>query len=225
MLILVSGNDCVINKEDALKNAESFGIKDISKSYHIDNLQIVEGKILTEDKYIRYSKIFEMFIVGLILASSVMLCIDTPLRNPDSLIFEFMSYIDYVFTFLFLVEALLKIIALGFIHNNFPGVSPYILNAWNILDFIVVTSSLVDFYFSISSGGPDTQSLKSLKALRAIRALRPLRMISRNEGLKIVINALIASIPAMANVLLVCVLFTLIFAIMGVNFFKGTFYS
>jgi hypothetical protein len=29
----------------------------------------------------------------------------------------------------------------------------------------------------------------------------------------------------MTNVLLVCSLFILIFAIMGVNFFKGTFYS
>lgn len=50
-------------------------------------------------------------------------------------------------------------------------------------------------------------------------------MISRNEGLKVVVNALFASIPAMANVLMVGLLFLLIFAIMGVNFFKGEFYQ
>ena len=30
--------------------------------------------------------------------------------------------------------------------------------------------------------------------------------------------------PAMVNVMLVCLLFVLIFAILGINFFKGTFY-
>jgi hypothetical protein len=104
------------------------------------------------------------------------------------------------------------------------GRTAYIRNAWNILDFIVVVASMVDLIVFIngnSSGG----SLKSLKALRVLRALRPLRVIGRNEGLRLVVNALISSIPAMANVLMVCLLFLMIFAIMGINFYKGTFYS
>ena len=43
--------------------------------------------------------------------------------------------------------------------------------------------------------------------------------------MKLVVNALLASLPSMTNVLLVCSLFILIFSIAGVNFFKGTFYS
>jgi len=225
LLILVLGSDNLINREQAIRNWEEFGIKNLDQSYHIENLVIVEGKVLTENKYIRCSKIFEGIVITLILASSVLLWVDTPLSNPHSILFKILKNLDYVFTFLFLIEATLKIIALGFVHNTFPGISPYILNAWNILDFVVVLSSLVDFGFTISASGPNTESLKSLKSLRAIRALRPLRMISRNEGLKIVINALISSIPAMTNVLLVCILFLLIFAIMGVDFFKGAFYS
>ena len=50
-------------------------------------------------------------------------------------------------------------------------------------------------------------------------------MVSRNPELKVVVNALFASVPAMTNVLIVVMLFLLIFAIMGVNFYKGTFYS
>lgn len=85
--------------------------------------------------------------------------------------------------------------------------------------------SLVDLIFTLSTDGNSTSDdLKSLKALRAFRALRPLRVISRNEGLKLVVNTLFASIPALKNVLLVILLILLIFAIMGVNFFKGTFY-
>lgn len=42
--------------------------------------------------------------------------------------------------------------------------------------------------------------------------------------MRLVLNALMAAIPSMTNVLLVCSLLLLIFAIMGVNFFKGMFY-
>lgn len=92
---------------------------------------------------------------------------------------------------------------------------------WNVLDAVVVLGSIIDLGFVIA--GVNTNSLSSLKALRAFRGLRPLRMISRNEGMRLVVNALLSSLPSMANVLLVCGLFILIFAIIGVNMFKGTF--
>jgi len=69
--------------------------------------------------------------------------------------------------------------------------------------------------------GIDMTAFQALKALRALRALRPLRVISKDEGMKLVVMALVASIPSMANVLLVCGLFILIFSIMGVNYMKG----
>jgi hypothetical protein len=46
-------------------------------------------------------------------------------------------------------------------------------------------------------------------------------MVSKDPGMKLVVNALIASLPSMVNVLAVCILIILIFAVMGVNFFKG----
>jgi hypothetical protein len=48
-------------------------------------------------------------------------------------------------------------------------------------------------------------------------------MISRNQGMKLIVNALLSSLPAMTNVTIVCFLFLLIFAIVGVSFFKGAF--
>lgn len=102
-----------------------------------------------------------------------------------------------------MIEASCKIIALGFFSNPYNGIRGYIVNWWNLLDFTVVVVSVVDFYFTMSNSGNNASQLRSLKALRAIRALRPLRMISRNEGLKIAVKALFASIPAMANVLMI----------------------
>jgi hypothetical protein len=41
--------------------------------------------------------------------------------------------------------------------------------------------------------------------------------------MKLIVNALLSSLPSMTNVTIVCVLFILIFAIIGVNSFKGRF--
>jgi voltage-dependent calcium channel T type alpha-1G len=123
---------------------------------------------------------------------------------------------------LFTIEATIKIVAKGLLFNNLGPVLPYLKSYWNLLDAFVVIASLLDLITRLS--GMNLQSLQALKALRALRALRPLRIISRNEGMRLVTNALIASLPSMTNVLLVCSLFILIFGIMGVGFFKGQFY-
>lgn len=62
----------------------------------------------------------------------------------------------------------------------------YLKDSWNRLDFFIVVVGVIDFVITIavSSSGVD---LRFLRALRALRALRPLRMVSRNEGLKIVV--------------------------------------
>lgn len=44
-------------------------------------------------------------------------------------------------------------------------------------------------------------------------------------GYQVVVNALIGAIPSIMNVLLVCLIFWLIFSIMGVNLFAGKFYE
>ena len=54
--------------------------------------------------------------------------------------------------------------------------------------------------------------------------MRPLRLISRNDSLKIAINALLLGMPKLINLFLVCLVFYLLFGIFGVNFFKGAFY-
>lgn len=43
-------------------------------------------------------------------------------------------------------------------------------------------------------------------------------------GRQVVVNALVGAIPSIFNVLLVCLIFWLIFSIMGVNLFAGKFY-
>ena len=168
------------------------------------------------------SKIFEDTILFCIITSTLGLAIDNPLYNPELLIVKVMFKIDIVFTLIFFMEAMIKIISKGLIHNNLKIIDPYYKSAWNQLDLFVVTVSMIDLSFIIA--GIDMQQLQALKSFRSLRGLRPLRVISRNEGMRLVVNALLASLPSMTNVLLVCSLFILIFSIMGVSFFKGAFF-
>jgi hypothetical protein len=184
------------------------------------------------------AKIFEGIIMALIITSSVTLVIDNPLSDPEAPTIVFVGYLDNCFTVSFTIEATIKIVALGFLFNNAVlrdrGLGPYIRNPWNLLDFVVVCASILDFAVTLTqaSAGEEasaeqpsqvSSSLQSVKALRALRALRPLRVISRNQGMKLIVNALLSSLPSMTNVTIVCCLFILIFAIIGVNSFKGSF--
>lgn len=58
--------------------------------------------------------------------------------------------------------------------------------------------------------------------------LNPVRHFSRNDPyipVQVVVNALIQAIPSIFNVLLVCLILWLIFAIMGVQMFAGKYYK
>ena len=52
-----------------------------------------------------------------------------------------------------------------------------------------------------------------------------LRYIAKVHYFKVVVNALVQAIPSIFNVLLVCLIFWLIFAIMGVQMFAGKYYK
>lgn len=173
-------------------------------------------------------KWFDNTILLLIFTSSVMLTLDSPLVDPNSTEAMVYGYIDMVHTVLFTIEMLIKMIGLGFLTNEFndPELKPYIKTTWNVLDFFVVISSLFELIMPLFAGeGGGSDAISSLKALRALRALRPLRMVSKNEGMKIVVKALMTSLPGLTNVIVVCMLLLLILAIVGVNLFKGKYFS
>lgn len=159
---------------------------------------------------------FEYAIIALICLSSITLALDSPTLDPQSTMKEILHALDTTFVVVFALEAMTKICVYGFLLN---GKSSYLRNPWNILDFIIVVVGIILFIWK------DNEQLTSLRGLRVLRALRPIRMASRNEGMKVVVNALFQSIPPICNVLLVCLLFFLIFGILGVNLLKVTITS
>ena len=65
------------------------------------------------------AKVFENTVLVLIILSSLMLAIDSPLNNPETMMSKVLYIIDAIFTFLFLFESVIKIIAFGFIRTSF----------------------------------------------------------------------------------------------------------
>ncbi|XP_037617821.1 sodium channel, voltage-gated, type I like, alpha b isoform X5 [Sebastes umbrosus] len=155
---------------------------------------------------------FESFIIFMILLSSGALAFEDIYIEQRKTIKTVLEYADKIFTYIFILEMLLKWVAYGFVK--------YFTNAWCWLDFLIVDVSLV----SLVANALGYSELTAIKSLRTLRALRPLRALSRFEGMRVVVNALLGAIPSIMNVLLVCLIFWLIFSIMGVNLFAGKYY-
>ena len=121
---------------------------------------------------------------------------------------------EWVFNIVFFIECVVKVIALGFIF----GENAYLKESWNILDFIVVVSSVLTAPFI-----PEEISgvLPNLRMLRTFRMLRPLKSVNKLPGLKKLIVAMLNSIPKLANVLVLLVFVLYIFSIIGITFFMG----
>ncbi|XP_035271255.1 sodium channel, voltage gated, type V-like, alpha b isoform X2 [Anguilla anguilla] len=154
---------------------------------------------------------FETFIIFMILLSSGALAFEDIYIEKRKVIKVVLEFADKIFTYIFILEMLLKWVAYGF--------KKYFTNYWCWLDFLIVDVSVI----GLLASAINFEQISTMRVLRTLRALRPLRAVSRFAGIRVVVNALIGAIPSIMNVLLVCLIFWLIFSIMGVNLFAGKF--
>jgi len=83
---------------------------------------------------------FERTILFMIVVSSIKLAIDTYISEDDKEIVQISDYFDLFLNIFFTLEALTKIISLGFLFDK----GSYLRDTWNILDFVIVITSLLD---------------------------------------------------------------------------------
>lgn len=158
-------------------------------------------------KAVVQNKYFDDFIYHMIALNSLLLALDTP-ELTDGYQTKTIQLMLTIISIIFIIEATLKIIVMGF----FWGKGTFLKDSWNILDFIIVLASILNWlleYFVQTD-------IKFVRAFRALRGLRPLRVVSMNEGIKTIVNSLIQSIPSLLNVLLIILLFLVVFGILGV---------
>ncbi|KAM4609952.1 dihydropyridine-sensitive L-type skeletal muscle calcium channel subunit alpha-1-like [Polymixia lowei] len=156
---------------------------------------------------------FTNLILLFILLSSISLAAEDPI-DPKSYRNKILAYADIVFTTVFTIEIVLKMTVYGaFMHEG-----SFCRSSFNILDLIVVGVSLL-------SMGMESSAISVVKILRVLRVLRPLRAINRAKGLKHVVQCVFVAIKTIGNIVLVTMLLNFMFACIGVQLFKGKFYS
>nr|CAB3227402.1 voltage-dependent L-type calcium channel subunit alpha-1D-like [Phallusia mammillata] len=158
------------------------------------------------------NNIFNHGIFICIMLSSVALACENPI-NSQSALNEVLKYFDYVFTGIFAVEILLKMVANGVILHK----GSFCRSSFNLLDLLVVAVSLISMI-------GHSEGFSVVKILRVLRVLRPLRAINRAKGLKHVVQCVIVAISTMGNIIIITTLLQFMFACIGVQLFKGRLY-
>ncbi|XP_031625019.1 voltage-dependent T-type calcium channel subunit alpha-1G isoform X2 [Contarinia nasturtii] len=182
--------------------------------------------IFPEDNKFRHAcdwfvtqKWFDNVILLFIALNCITLAMERPNIPPNCTERYFLSTANYVFTFVFTLEMFVKVVAAGM----FKGPNAYFNSGWNIMDGSLVTISIIDLLMSLlSQSSPRIFGI--LRVFRLLRSLRPLRVINRAPGLKLVVQTLLSSLRPIGNIVLICCTFFIIFGILGVQLFKGTFY-
>ncbi|GFG39870.1 hypothetical protein Cfor_08850, partial [Coptotermes formosanus] len=156
---------------------------------------------------------FGNVILACIMISSAMLAAEEPLQSetPRN---EILSKFDVFFTSVFTVEICLKMISYGFVLHD----GAFCRSAFNLLDLLVVFVSLIAMFIRGSA-------ISVVKILRVLRVLRPLRAINRAKGLKHVVQCVIVAVKTIGNIVLVTCLLQFMFAVIGVQLFKGKFFK
>jgi voltage-gated sodium channel len=142
-------------------------------------------------------KWFRTVIIILILLSAILVGIETyaSLAVPNRALLHF---IDYLIVWCFVAEILLKMMAYG----RRPW--DYFRDPWNVFDFVIVGVCLLPV--------ADTHFVA---VLRIARILRVLRMITYMPKLRLLIGALLKSIPSMGYVILLLSLLFYIYGVLG----------
>ncbi|XP_019494093.1 PREDICTED: voltage-dependent T-type calcium channel subunit alpha-1G isoform X22 [Hipposideros armiger] len=164
-------------------------------------------------------KMFDHVVLVIIFLNCITIAMERPKIDPHSAERIFLTFSNYVFTAVFLAEMTVKVVALGWCF----GEQAYLRSSWNVLDGLLVLISIIDILVSMVSDS-GTKILGMLRVLRLLRTLRPLRVISRAQGLKLVVETLMSSLKPIGNIVVICCAFFIIFGILGVQLFKGKFF-
>jgi voltage-dependent calcium channel L type alpha-1D len=150
---------------------------------------------------------FDYFILACIILNTILMAINW-YGSPNSLE-NSLEYVNYVFTGIFTLEAIIKLIAFG--------IRDYFDKGWNIFDFVIVVISYITLIIGLTTDsdfGP-----KQATVARAFRIGRIFRLITKAKFLRVIFNTIIITLPSLANVGALMILLLFIFSILGVQIF------
>ena len=146
------------------------------------------------------SRIFEWGIVAVILINATVLGMGTSPALTERYD-DLFNIVNWGALGIFITEMLLKMIAK-------PTLTGYFKDGWNIFDFIIIVAALV----------PATGNFVLIA--RMARLLRVLHLVSAISQLRVVVDALVRSIPNVLHVITLISIIVYIYAILGYEIFS-----
>ncbi|KHJ46318.1 transporter, cation channel family protein [Trichuris suis] len=147
---------------------------------------------------------FEYFIMSMICLNTIILMMSYYQEPP--LYRTVLRYLNSTLTFVFTIEALLKILAFG--------VRNYFKDGWNTFDFITVIGSITDALVTEFGG-----NFVSLGFLRLFRAARLIKLLRQGYTIRILLWTFVQSFKALPYVCLLIGMLFFIYAIVGMQVF------
>ena len=193
--------DSIENKKGLKKYLYSINSSLLDRSYTSKSLFIFSN----DNKFRIFLQLilaygwFNFIIYLLIFINSLLLILET-IKETENL----SDITNYIFTGIFTIEFLMKIISYGFVLDD----NSYLRDAWNWLDFIVVITGLLSFFNSINV---------NLFCLRIFRLIRPMKSMNFFPNIKIFILSLINSLSDMGTLLLITFYFFIILGCLGLT--------
>ncbi|XP_043914705.1 voltage-dependent N-type calcium channel subunit alpha-1B [Protopterus annectens] len=154
---------------------------------------------------------FEYFIMAMIALNTIVLMMKF-YGAPQA--YEVMlKYLNIVFTSMFSLECVLKIIAFGVLN--------YFRDAWNVFDFVTVLGSITDILVTeIAEAFPNAKNnFINLSFLRLFRAARLIKLLRQGYTIRILLWTFVQSFKALPYVCLLIAMLFFIYAIIGMQVF------
>ncbi|MCL6416141.1 ion transporter [Aestuariirhabdus sp. Z084] len=148
---------------------------------------------------LRSNKAFELFVVGVIIFSALVIGAKTYDMDPGLL--RLIWWLDHGITAIFLVEITIRFIGEEHKRNFFK-------QPWNVFDTLIVVVSLI----------PIDNSDMALVG-RLVRVFRVLRMVSIIPELRMLLNSLLRALPQLGYVILLMFIIFYIYAAIGATLF------
>nr|AAB60437.1 N-type calcium channel alpha1 subunit [Mus musculus] len=152
---------------------------------------------------------FEYFIMAMIALNTVVLMMkfyDAPYEYELML-----KCLNIVFTSMFSMECILKIIAFGVLN--------YFRDAWNVFDFVTVLGSITDILVTEIA---ETNNFINLSFLRLFRAARLIKLLRQGYTIRILLWTFVQSFKALPYVCLLIAMLFFIYAIIGMQVFGNS---
>ncbi|XP_051742630.1 voltage-dependent T-type calcium channel subunit alpha-1H isoform X3 [Ctenopharyngodon idella] len=152
----------------------------------------------------------DLFITGIICINVVTMSIEH--FNQPLYLEEALKYCNYVFTVIFIIEALLKLVAFGF--------RRFFKDRWNQLDLAIVLLSIMGITLEeikMNAALPINPTI--IRIMRVLRIARVLKLLKMATGMRALLDTVMQALPQVGNLGLLFMLLFFIYAALGVELF------